>query len=247
VLLPLSRLRNRRLPEMERAAACQRWLQRAYALLHHFMRVCGLLHFAPRDVDHTVPSGGFVMVANHPSLVDVCALGALYGRMTCVAKTPLFRAPFVGQVLRWCAYLDGGNGDPFSGGLVVQQGIDRIQRGMPVLIFPEGTRSPMGGLGPFKRGAFEIACRAQVPVLPVLIRCEPSALSKGRPWYDIPSSTAFLTLTPLPLVSPDKFGNDATAMASAFEAMYRYHLNLPTNQCEQGDDGNRSRAQATHR
>jgi 1-acyl-sn-glycerol-3-phosphate acyltransferase len=126
---------------------------------------------------------------------------------------------------------------------------------MPVLIFPEGTRSPMGGLGSFKRGAFEIACRARVPVLPVLIRCEPSALSKGRPWYDIPPTMAYLTLTPLPLVRPEEFGNDATAMARAFEAMYRYRLNLPTDNTdpqadqpsEQGDDGNRSRAQASHR
>src|SRR6185369_13963248 len=112
-ILPATRWRHRHLPPMERAAACQRWLQKAYAALHWFMRVCGLLHFVPRSVDLTVPAGGFVMVANHPTLVDVCALGAAYGRVACVAKTPLYRAPFLGPILRWCAYLNGGSGDPF--------------------------------------------------------------------------------------------------------------------------------------
>jgi 1-acyl-sn-glycerol-3-phosphate acyltransferase len=226
VVLPLARWRSRRAPPMERAAACQRPVRRAFAALFAFMRACGLLSFEPRRADARVPGARFVLVANHPTLVDVAALSATFGRMTCIAKTPVFRAPLVGAIVRSCAYLDGGGDDVFAGASVVGQALERLAADMPVAVFPEGTRSPDGGrdLHPFKRGAFEIACRANVPVLPILIRCEPPALGKGRPWYDIPSKTAALTLTTLPAMHPEEFGGDAARMTSAAEAMFRREL-----------------------
>jgi 1-acyl-sn-glycerol-3-phosphate acyltransferase len=245
--LPVARWRHRHATPVEQAAACQRWVQRAFTVLVDYLRISGLVHFIPRSVDAAIPEGGFVLIANHPTLVDVAALTSVFGRLTCIAKTSFFHAPFVGRILRWCGYLDGGVGDPFSGIIVVKQGVERLAQGMPVLIFPEGTRSPEYELYPFKRGAFEIACRAKVPVFPVLIRCEPLALSKCKRWYQIPSRTAYLTLTPLPVINPTEYGNDAAAMASACETMYRYHLNLPTSRTEQSDDGNRSRVKASHR
>jgi 1-acyl-sn-glycerol-3-phosphate acyltransferase len=229
LILPLSRWRHRRAPTMERAAASQRWVQRAFSFLHDYMRVFGLLRFDPRASDGRTPGASFVIVANHPTLVDVAALAALFGRMTCVAKTPVFRAPVVGAIVRSCAYIDGGSGDVFAGAGVVGQALARLAAGMPVVVFPEGTRSPPADLHPFKRGAFEIACRANVPVLPVLIRCEPAALGKGRPWYDIPPRTAVLTLTPLPVMHPAEFGGDAERMAAASEAMFRRQLNPRTD------------------
>lgn len=223
---PVSRLRHPGATRRERAVACQRWVQRAFILLHDYMRWCGLLHFQPRTADPATPGPRFVLVANHPTLVDVAALTAVYGRLSCAAKSVLFRTPVVGQILRGCAYLDGGSGGAFSSGSVVRQALQHLADDMPVLVFPEGTRSPPDGLHPFKRGAFEIACRANVPLLPVLIQCEPPALGKGRPWYDIPSSTAFLTLAPLPPMNPRDFDRDATRMAAHCESMYHRLLGL---------------------
>lgn len=226
VLFPLSRLRHRNKPAIERAAACQRWLQRAFALLFDYMRLCRLINFNARDVDASTPGPRFVMVANHPTLVDHGALAAAFGRLVCVAKPLLFRAPFVGQVVRGCAYLEGGETEGLAGGLIVKEALDRIAQGMPMLVFPEGTRSPAGGLRRFRRGPFEIACRANVPVVPVLIRCEPLALGKGTPWYDIPSQSAVFTVTRLPPMDPAAFGGNAGAMTEACEEIFRRHLGL---------------------
>jgi 1-acyl-sn-glycerol-3-phosphate acyltransferase len=226
IAIPLERWRHRSAPGTEQTVACQRWMQRGFRFLHAYMRWCGLLHFDPGVVDWAVPSSPFVMVANHPTLCDVTALVAKFGRLTCVAKTLLFRSPILGRVLRSCAYLDGGDGGVFAGALVVPQALERLSAGMPVLVFPEGTRSPPDGLHRFKRGAFEIACRANVDVLPVLIRCDPPALGKGRPWYDIPPTTAFLTITPLPAMRPSEFAGDAERMAASCEAMCRSQLGL---------------------
>jgi len=226
IFFPLTRLRYLRAPAVERAAACQRWMQRAFVLLFDYMRLCGLVHFNPRGVDASTPAPAFVMVANHPTLVDQAALSALFGRLVCVAKPLLFRAPIIGQVLRACVYLEGGDREGLAGVAVVNQALDRLAQSMPMLVFPEGTRSPAGGLRPFRRGAFEIACRANVPLVPVLIRCEPAALGKGTPWYDIPPRTAVFTVTRLPAMSPAAFGGDASSMAAACEAIYRRHLGL---------------------
>jgi 1-acyl-sn-glycerol-3-phosphate acyltransferase len=226
IVFPVARLRHRRAPAMERAAACQRWLQRAFVLLCDYMRVCGLLHFNPRGLDDSTPGARYVMVANHPTLVDVAALSAVFGRFVCVAKPLLFRAPIIGRILRACAYLEGGEMEGLAGGTSVNQALDRLGQSMPMLVFPEGTRSPAGGLRRFRRGPFEIACRANVPVVPILIRCDPPALAKGTPWYDIPPRTAFLTVTRLPAMDPAAFGGDATSLTEACEATFRRHLGL---------------------
>jgi 1-acyl-sn-glycerol-3-phosphate acyltransferase len=226
IIFPLSRLRRRGQPAAERAAACQRWLQRAFVLLFDGLRLCGLLRFDPRGLDASAPGPRFVIVANHPTLVDVAAMSALFGRVICVAKPLLFRVPILGRILRDCAYLEGGETEGLAGGVVVSQAIDRIGQAMPLLVFPEGTRSPAGGMRPFRRGVFEIACRANVPVVPVLIRCEPAALGKGTPWYDIPRRTAIFTVTRLPVMSPAAFGGDAVSLTAACEATFRRHLGL---------------------
>jgi 1-acyl-sn-glycerol-3-phosphate acyltransferase len=226
ILFPLSRLRHRRRPAVERAAACQRWLQRAFVLLFDYMRLCTLIRFNPRRLDTSLPGPRFVMVANHPTLVDQCALSATFGRIICVAKPLLFRVPFVGRILRACNYLEGGESEGLAGGMVVNQALERIAQSMPLLVFPEGTRSPVGGLRRFRRGPFEIACRANAPVVPILIRCEPLVLAKGMPWYDVGLRTAILTVTRLPVMHPAAFGGDAGAMTAACEATFRRHLGL---------------------
>jgi 1-acyl-sn-glycerol-3-phosphate acyltransferase len=209
ILDPLSRLRPRGRPALDRAAACQRWLQRAFVLLFDYMRLCTLIRFNPRRLDTSLPGPRFVMVANHPTLVDQCALSATFGR-----------------ILRACNYLEGGESEGLAGGMVVNQALERIAQSMPLLVFPEGTRSPVGGLRRFRRGPFEIACRANAPVVPILIRCEPLVLAKGMPWYDVGLRTAILTVTRLPVMDPAAFGGDAGAMTAACEATFRRHLGL---------------------
>jgi len=226
IVFPLSRLRHRGQTMVERAAVCQRWLQRAFVLLFDYMRFWRLLDFNPRGLDASTPGPRFVMVANHPTLVDQCALSALFGRVICVAKPLLFRVPFVGRILRACNYLEGGETEGLAGGLVVNRALERIAQSMPLLVFPEGTRSPRGGLRPFRRGPFEIACRANVPVVPILIRCEPLVLAKDMPWYDVGLRTAVLTVTRLPVMSPAAFQGDAGALTAACEAAFRRHMGL---------------------
>jgi 1-acyl-sn-glycerol-3-phosphate acyltransferase len=115
-----------------------------------------------------------------------------------VAKRAMMRSPLVGPLLRRCQHIDAGDGGTFGGVGLYEQALAHLRAGTPVMLFPEGTRSPERGLGEFRLGAFQIAAQARVPLIPVLIRCEPPTLMRGQPWYEIPERTAVLTISQLP-------------------------------------------------
>ena len=221
VVLPLVGLVLRHRPQLERVRRCQDLVGYGFRLFLAGMRTLRTLVFRPRRVTLDLPAGPFVMIANHPTLIDVTAIMAVTPRVCCVAKTELFNSVLVGPLLRACGHIEGGDGGLTDGAIVIEQAEKRLEQGQPVLIFPEGTRSPAGGLRRFKPGAFEIAARAGVPLVPVLLTCEPPTLSKGLAWYALPKKTAHFELVQLPTVPPDAFSGDARAAAAHFHDRFR--------------------------
>jgi 1-acyl-sn-glycerol-3-phosphate acyltransferase len=135
-----------------------------------------------------------VVVANHPTLLDVVAIIAQAPHVCCVVKPSLVANPVVGPFLRSLGHVSSGDGS-LGGGLMAIEGLTaRLREGFSVLIFPEGTRSPVGGLHPFRRGAFEIARQAGVPVVPLLLTCEPPVLSKDKPVWRFPAIKPTITV-----------------------------------------------------
>lgn len=222
VLLPLVRLGGR--TPLEKARRSRRLVARAWVLFHDYMRVLRLVRFDPRTARFQLPEGPFVMVANHPTLVDVTALVAAIPDLAIVAKPILFRSPLIGRLLEYCDHIRSGDG-AFSGAVVVEQALAHLRDGTPVLIFPEGTRSPRGSVGTIRPGAFEIAARAGVPVVAALIRCTPPTLMRGEPWYAVPERTADLTVEQLPTLTPAP--GAGPALANELQATYLSHLGAP--------------------
>jgi len=217
ILLPLLTRGEDRL--VHRALCSQALVRRAFILFHDFMRVCRLLDFDPRRDVLRLPEGACVVVANHPTLVDVTALIAAGGPMCVVAKPELSNSIAFGRLLRHCWHIDVSGDDGLAASSVVGEAMTRLQAGLRVLIFPEGTRSPEGGLGRFHRGAFQIAAWAGVPVVPLFLRCDPPVLSKTAPWYRAPRIVPHLSLQQLPTLLPESWPN-AAAMAAAVRAGY---------------------------
>jgi 1-acyl-sn-glycerol-3-phosphate acyltransferase len=198
VILPLACWNGDRL---ERTRRCQRIVRRG---LQHYLQVVEWLQVGTMETEAFaggMPPGPCVIIANHPTLLDVTAFLAAREGICVVAKGPLFRGPYLGNLLRLCGHIDAGQATLGDGAAVMSAAIDRLNEGFSVLIFAEGTRSPEGGMHPFQRGAFELAARAGVPVLPVFMRCDPPALMKGIPWYrSVPDQPFRLRLTPLDLM-----------------------------------------------
>ena len=204
----------------ERRARSRAVVRRAFVFFHDYMRVARLIRFDPRRAEVSPPPGPYVLIANHPTLVDVTALMATYPDIVTVVKEPLFRGLSFGGLLRACDHIASDREGGMAGGRVVLDAVERLRAGVPVLIFPEGTRSPEGGLGAFRRGAFEIASRANVPVVPALISCSPPVLAKEAPWYRAPRTPSRYRIVQLPALDPAAWNGDSRAMASHVHAMY---------------------------
>lgn len=197
VVLPLASCDWNRVRRQKR---CQRLVQATFVLFHDYMRATGLVAFDPRRAPRPLPEGAFVLVTNHPTLIDVTALIASYGELCVVAKSSLFINPLIGVLLRLCGHIEGHKAELGERSSVVAQAIERLHSGQRVLMFPEGSRSPETGMRRFHAGAFTTAVQAGAPILPGIIRAEPPGLKKGQPWYDIPLQPIEWSLTLLPLI-----------------------------------------------
>lgn len=125
-----------------------------------------------------LPEGPCVLVANHLSLLDILVLFRLATPFTWVSKAENFRVPLIGWNMRLNRYVALKRGDRASVLRMLAECEQALQDGTPVMMFPEGTRSPDGLLRPFKPGAFELALRVGVPVVPVVVRGTGDALPR---------------------------------------------------------------------
>jgi 1-acyl-sn-glycerol-3-phosphate acyltransferase len=151
------------------------------------------------------PAGGpFVVVANHQSILDILMLSRVPREMKWVAKQSLFEVFWVGWMLRMSGDIPVLRGDAESGGVALKRARAYLDRGMNVMMFPEGTRSKTATLLPFKSGAFRLALEAGVPVLPIAVFGTARGMPKGGPWVN-PCRAVARLLDPVPVagLGPD--------------------------------------------
>ncbi len=203
-ILALSRLRHRH-DELPRYPG--RWMRR-------FGRTTSALTPLWKfSVDGRPPADihtrAHVVVANHMSTADPFLLAWLPWDMQWIAKEELFRIPLIGTLLRLSGDLSVTRGDGESVRTMLAQCRFALDRGLSIMIFPEGTRSRDGSVGAFKDGAFHLAIEAQVPVLPIAVAGTGRCMPKGATWFGraravarvlAPIETRGLTLADLPRV-----------------------------------------------
>jgi 1-acyl-sn-glycerol-3-phosphate acyltransferase len=121
------------------------------------------------DLPADAPSRAYVVVANHLSLADPFLLSHLPLDMRFVVKKELMRTPLVGWLISLAGDIAVDRGNRDSADRMHAEAKRTLAAGLSVMIFPEGTRSKTGDLGPFKTGAFRLAIEAGAPILPVAI------------------------------------------------------------------------------
>lgn len=135
-------------------------------------------HVTIEGREHIRPGATYVMVANHQSLLDIMVLFRLFAHFKWVSKAELFRIPCVGWNMTLNRYIRLRRGDPDSIATMLRDAERTLVEGSSLMIFPEGTRSADGRLKPFKHGAFTLAHRARVPILPIVVEGTAHVLPK---------------------------------------------------------------------
>jgi 1-acyl-sn-glycerol-3-phosphate acyltransferase len=116
------------------------------------------------------PDKNYIIVSNHRSYTDIfTASWAVPLQFRWLAKSSLFRIPFLGPAMRICGYIPIEREHSISASKSLEVTKEALLRGRSVWIFPEGTRTPKTVLGRFKRGAFLLAKETGLPVLPVIL------------------------------------------------------------------------------
>jgi 1-acyl-sn-glycerol-3-phosphate acyltransferase len=159
--------------------------------------------------------GPAVIVPNHLSLLDILVLYGLFRPFKWVSKIENFRIPFAGWNMTLNDYVPLRRGDRESIKQMMAHCRRLLDQGSPVLIFPEGTRSPDGQLQAFKDGAFRLACEAGCPVVPVAVIGTWAALPKHGLMLRQGMKASIQVLEP---IRPADHGNDVAALREATRA-----------------------------
>ncbi|XP_067216144.1 1-acyl-sn-glycerol-3-phosphate acyltransferase alpha isoform X2 [Linepithema humile] len=143
----------------------------ASSLCHHVSPLLGL-RWELRGREHLERDRACIIVANHQSSLDILGMFELWPVMdkcTVVAKKEIFYAWPVGLAAWLCGLIFIDRMNSQSARSVINDATQEIKTNkIKLWIFPEGTRHNTGEIHPFKKGAFHVAIRSQLPILPVV-------------------------------------------------------------------------------
>lgn len=169
----------------DREVAFQRLNQRFFRNFFRILRCItpGLTLQVHGDVGEIHSS---IIVSNHLSYLDPLLLISLFEKQKTIVKKTFFKTPIFSYLLRESGFIPATNGADDSALMIrnCENIKEYLASGGNVFIFPEGTRSRTGRLGPFNKGAFSIAHYCRAPIECLLIRDTNRLFVPGRSWFN---------------------------------------------------------------
>ena len=160
---------------------CQYCVHLSFRLFIRMMKTLGVLSYEISGREKLANPGVNLIVANHPSLIDIVFIVSMLPEALCVVKKAAWSNPFMAGVMWATGYIP--NDDP---NVFIAECARRLHEGKRLVVFPEGTRTKPGLPMKLKRGAASIIVCSEQPFLPVTITCKPTTLTKAEKWYQIP-------------------------------------------------------------
>lgn len=201
----------------------QRRQVQSQAVIHHsfrwfvsLMKRVGVLSFEVRGLER-LQRRGLLILANHPSLIDVVFLISLVRHADCIVKAGLARNPFTRGPIEAAGFITNS-----GGGALLEDCLRSLQAGHNLIIFPEGTRTPLQGAVKLQRGAAHVAVKGRIPITPVHIHSSLPMLTKGTPWWRVPLRKPHFTIEVREDIAIDTFCARATSEVLAARHVTEY-------------------------
>ncbi len=173
------------------------------------------IHLSDHEIEN--PRRPYVVVSNHQSHADIPILSHLPWEMKWIGKKELFSLPFIGWMMKLAGDIPVDRSDRRSGAKMLLTAMRYLDQKCSVIFFPEGTRSPDGRVGRFNEGAFHLAIKAQVPILPVAVEGSFNCLPKKSWKFGKPSDVQVRVLPEVDTAGLTK--DDAIALTARVRKM----------------------------
>lgn len=155
-----------------------------YALARFCVRASGILagiRVRIEGRDKISEDGTYLFLSNHQGNSDApVLLHSIPRNWREVVKHEMMRLPVLSIIMRYAEFVPVERRNPQQARSAINYGASLLSRGYSFITFPEGTRSRDGHLGVFKKGAFIMAIKAQVPVVPITIDGSGDVQPPGR-------------------------------------------------------------------
>lgn len=168
--------------------AAQWWIHKSFYCFIGLMHRLGIMTYSIKGLEK-LNKPGQLIIANHPTLIDIVFLISRIPAANCIVKEKLWHNPFTKGPILNAGYISNGNPE-----MMISQSVACLQAGDRMIIFPEGTRTVQGSDYKFQRSAARIALLANARLTPVAINCYPNTLSKAEKWYQIPKQAFHLSM-----------------------------------------------------
>ena len=153
------------------------------------MNYCGIVKFDLTALDTLDPEESLIIAPNHPGLLDAVLIMSRLTNVVCIMKASLRENIFLGGGTRLARYIDND-----SAGDMVRDSVAELQAGCQLLVFPEGTRTTIKPVNPFKSGFALIGLKANVALQTVFIDTNSDFLGKHWPGLRKPEFPLVYTL-----------------------------------------------------
>jgi 1-acyl-sn-glycerol-3-phosphate acyltransferase len=176
---------------------CQYVVHLSFRLFIWMMRSLRVLSYEIDGAEKLRSARGTLVVANHPSLIDVVFIVAQMPQALCIVKKSAWSNPAMLGVMLATGYIQ--NDEPQR---MIDLSVRALQSGQNLVVFPEATRTVPGKPLKLRRGAASIIATDGRPFLPVIVICNPTTLTKAEKWYEIPCTRVHFQIAVGEYVNP---------------------------------------------
>lgn len=209
-------------PKRQRAPLMRRTLQRTCHLWIRILATVCVERIDFRGLSGIAGKRGQLWIANHPSIIDIALLISRVPNATCIYKGRIAKHPFYGFLPKACDFIPNVGGPD-----LVRLACAELEKGSNLIVFPEGTRSPLDPSHTFKGGFALIAKRSKAPVNLVEIAVTEGFLDPHRNILRPGSMPAWITVT---LVGEERFNAGESIAAFARRLQRRYQARPPAGE-----------------